>query len=379
MYDVNVDLIDSVGGTGSGEIANDLISNGRLDIGLMRPFVARDPKTKQLNTYVTVCKGDPKKPESYKTMQVNNGLQTNGTLRREEWMALDAAVMQVARQRLVGINDLISNGLVYNLGNPMGTTVLEWHDVGESQEATITMDGVTRGNADRPIFKHNFIPIPIIHVDYEINTRALAASRNMGNALDTVMAEHAARKVAEKLEDMLFTKTSYSFGTLDARSRNSIYSYVNFPDREEGTFTAWTGSTKTGAQIINDVLAMKQASINNKHYGPNWVLYIPTEYETAIDKDYDANTPGTTIRERILKISGISKIQVVDRMAAGTLLLIEMRSDNVRLINGFGLQNVEWQTEGRFITKYKVLTIQVPQLRSDQDGNCGIIHYTAVG
>jgi hypothetical protein len=26
------------------------------------------------------------------------------------------------------------------------------------------------------------------------------------------------------------------------------------------------------------------------------------------------------------------------------------------------------------LTKYKVLTIQVPQIRSDQNGKCGIVH-----
>jgi hypothetical protein len=75
-----------------------------------------------------------------------------------------------------------------------------------------------------------------------------------------------------------------------------------------------------------------------------------------------------------MKISGISAITVVDRLTANNVLLVEMRSDNVRLIEGIGLQNVEWQTEGRFITKYKVLTIRVPQIRSDQNGQCGIVH-----
>jgi len=36
------------------------------------------------------------------------------------------------------------------------------------------------------------------------------------------------------------------------------------------------------------------------------------------------------------------------------------------------IQNVQWQTEGKFITKYKVLTIQVPQIRSDAEGHCGV-------
>lgn len=377
-FEANVDLIDGLSGTFQGEVAQGLAADGRIDVGMMRPYRAKDPKTGAINTYVTICKGDPKKPTSYKTFMINQGIQTNGTLRREEWMALDAAVMAVSRERLTGIADLEANGLVYNLGNPMGTTVLEWHDVGESMEAVVTMDGVTRGQGDRPQFRHNFIPIPIIHVDYEINARALAASRNMGNSVDTISAEHAARRVAETLEDMLFTNRQYNFGTLDSRGRNSIYSYINFPDRNvnAGAFVAWTAGGKTGLQIIQDVLAMKQQSLNQRHYGPKFVLYIPSAYETRIDEDYDPVTPGTTIRERILKISGITKIQVVDRLPANNLLLVEMRSDNVRLIKGFGLQNVEWQTEGRFITKYKVLTIQVPQLRSDQNGQCGIVHWS---
>ena len=373
MFDVNVDLMN--GNSGVGEVANSLMTNGRLDIGMMRPFYDIDPEDGKLKTFVTVCTGNPKIPANYKTFPI----QTNGTLRRDEWKALDEAVMTVARERLVGINDLVSRGLVYNLGNPMGTTILEWHDVGESMEAVITMDGVTRGKGDRPVFKYNYIPIPIIHVDYEINARVLAASRNMGNPLDVTSAEHAARRVAEKLEDMLFTDVDYAYGETDSRGRNKIYSYVNFPDRNEVKLTEnWDAVGKTGAEIITDVLSMKQASIDARHYGPNWVLYIPTAYETKLDSDYDVTTPGTTIRERILKISGISAITVVDRLAANNVLLVEMRSDTVRLIEGIGLQNVEWETEGRFITKYKVLTIRVPQIRSDQDGHCGIVHLAAI-
>ena len=370
MYEVNVDLMNGSGGVGP--VAEHLMANRKLDMGMMRPFMDIDPTDGQLKTFASIfIGGNPKNPANYKTIP----LQANGTLRREEWKALDDAVMNIARERLVGINDLVSRGLVYNLGNPMGTTILEWHDVGESMEAVVTMDGVTRGKGDRPQFRHNYIPIPIIHVDYEINARVLAASRNMGNPLDVTSAEHAARRVAEKLEDMLFTDTSYAFGELDSRGRNKIYSYVNFPDRNPVTMTLnWDDSSKTGKQIVDDVLKMKQASIDARHYGPSWVLYIPTAYETVIDADYDPVTPGTTIRERILKIAGISQITVVDRLAANNVLLVEMRSDNVRLIEGVGLQNVEWETEGRFITKYKVLTIRVPQLRSDQDGKCGIVH-----
>jgi uncharacterized linocin/CFP29 family protein len=362
-----IDLI-GVNGKVQGEVAAYMAHRGRLDPGSMRPFIGGDGRA-----YVTVYKGgDPKEPTSYTSIQVNAA-----TLRRDEWKQLDDAVVKVAEERLGGVDDLISNGLVYNLGNAMGTTVLEWHDVSDAMEASLTMDGVTRGAGDRPVFQHNYLPIPIIHVDYEINARVLEASRRLGNPLDTTAAERAARKVNVKLEQMLFTDTTYSFGEKDDRSRNTIYSYINFPDKEEVELTLnWDASGKTGADIIADVLKMKQASIGAYHYGP-WMLYIPTAYETVLDEDYDSTTPGTTIRERIMKISGIKGIKVIDVLPANNILLVQMTSDVVRLVRGLPIQNVEWKTEGQFITKYKVLTIQVPQIRSDQNGKTGIVHMAA--
>ncbi len=366
--EVNVDLMGLNGGVGV--LANRLMSDGSLNLGKMRPFMAQD-KNGNWGSFVTVYRGgDPKKKESYATVQVN----TTATLRHDEWKQLDAAIMEVSRQRLGGVADLEAAGLIYNLGNGLGTTVLEWHDVSDAMEASLTMDGVTRGNNDRPVFQHNYLPIPIIHVDYEINARVLAASRNLGNPLDTTSAEMAARKILEKLENMLFTDITYGYGETDARSRNSIYSYINFPDRNLVNLSIpWNASAMTAAGILQDVLEMKQASINAYHYGP-WMLYIPTAYETVLDDDYDTQTPGTTIRERILKIAGIKGIKVIDTLPADNVLLVQMTSDTVRLVKGMGLQNVEYTTEAGMITKYKVMTIQVPQLRSDQNGKCGIVH-----
>ena len=371
MEDVRVDLM----GDGQSTIANYFGVNGRTDFGTKRPFLHRNPKTGNWGAYVSVyTSGDPTKITSYQTIPINVNA---ATLRRDEWKALDDVVMNVARERLVGIADLEANNLTYNLNNAMGTTVFEWHDVGDSMTADMTMDGVTRANGDRPTFQHNYLPIPIIHSDYEINARVLASSRGLGNPLDTYAAENAARRVAEKLEDMLFTNVTYSYGETDARSRNTIYSYVNFPDRNLVTLSlAWDNASKTGAQIIQDVVNMKQASINDYHYGP-WKIYIPTAYETVLDKDYDATTPGTTIRERILKISGVTGITVVDRLTANNVLMVEMKSDTIRLIKGLAMTNLQAETEFGFVNKYKVLTIQVPMIRSDRNSRCGIVHLAA--
>jgi len=364
---MSVDLL--MNGSGQGPVAQEVLAaGGALNVGTMKPFIGKDRRS-----YIQIFKGgDPKKPENYSVSLTNNA----ATLRRDEWKTLDETILKIAESRLGGVQDLVSRGLTYNLGNGMGTTVLEWHDVSDALTAVATMDGVTRGQNDRPVFQTNYLPLPIIHADYEINARVLASSRSLGNPLDTTMAERAARKVNLLLEQMLFTDTSYAWGDTDDRSENSIYSYINHPDRNLvtlSTYGQWNDSGTTGAEIVASVLAMKQASIAAFHYGP-WVVYYPTAYETSLDADYDATTPGTTVRERVMKIDGISALKVVDTLTVHNVVLVQMTPDVVRLVRGMGMQNVEWQSEGKFLTNYKVMTIQVPQIRSDQNGSSGLVH-----
>ncbi len=345
------------------ELYNDKF--GRLDVSAMRPYIGSDGRC-----YITVYTGgDQRDIKNYKAVPTNYA-----TLFKDEWRQLDEAVMKAAQKRLVGINDLVQNGLVYNLTNAMGTPVLMYNDIAMGGEARITMDGVNRGLGDRPEMKANYLPIPLTTFDFELDARTLEVTRRMGNPLDTTMAETGARLVAEKLEKMLFTDTSYSFGEKDDKGRNTIYSYLSHPDINLATLgTAWSSLTSNiGTTIVGQVLTMKKASIEAMHYGP-WVLYVPTAYETVLDKDYDDAYPSTTIRDRILKIAGIQDVKVIDMLPANHVLLVQMTSDVVRLVTGVPIQTVEWSTEGRFVNKYKVMTIQVPQVRSDANGKTGIV------
>ena len=176
---------------------------------------------------------------------------------------------------------------------------------------------------------------------------------------------------------MLFKSSeTFAFGEKDARNRNSIYSYTNHPDRNILALgTAWNAiSVATrGADIVAKVGAAKQVLVNKHKFGP-YMLYIPTAYETVMDEDYSPNKGNNTIRERIMQIGNISGIKVIDTLEANNVLLVQMTSDVVRLVNGFGLTNVQWNSEGGMVTNYKVMTIQVPQIRSDQSGNSGIVH-----
>jgi len=230
------------------------------------------------------------------------------------------------------------------------------------------MDAATRGQNDRPEYTINYLPLPIVHGDFQLNIRQLNASRTTGQSLDTTIAELKARKVAEKLEEMLFTATTFVYGG------GTIYSYLNHPNRNTVSLTTgnWDASAKTGAQILTNVRAMKQASIAARYYGP-WVIYIPTAYETVLDPDYVSGYT-KTIRSRILEVAGIEDIKVIDKLTANNVLMVQMTSDVVRMVTGLPVTTVEWQTEGGMIYHYKVMTIQVPQIRSDASSRSGLVH-----
>lgn len=362
----------------AGPITNALMSsavlNGKLDVGLMRPWVEMEkPDPRGLAQLAGM---EPRATGMF----VNAGGQirpvTNAILRKEEWIEYDKAVVQAAKIRYRGIADLQKRGLTYNLTNGLGTTVLEWEKMSELGAAQMNMDGVPQPNNDRLEFDMEYLPLPIIHKGFSLNIRHLAASRRGGSNLDTTQAYECAAMIADYLENMLFNGAlTYTFGG------GVIYGYRDFDHRITGSLANghWddlqpNSEGSIGEQILQDVLNMKADSIAHKHYGP-WVLYIPTGFEKMMDRDYVSGYP-KSIRQRVLEITGIEDVVVVDKMAADCVLLVQMTPDVVRLVTGLPLTTVQWQEFGGMTTHYRVMTIQVPQIRADSNGNTGIVHYT---
>jgi uncharacterized linocin/CFP29 family protein len=326
-----------------------------------KPFIAEDGKAYSL---VYNGRGDRGDINSYEQVPVENA-----SLRYDEWRRLDDAVVRVAEYQLTGIKDLREQGLVYPLGNAMGTTVLTWETMSDMGEAITSIDPIRRGLSDAPDFETKHLPIPVTYMDYQIGERFLQESRNRGNPINTISAERAARKVNEALENMLFGATAvktYGGGTIDT--------YLSFSHSNSVNLTEdWDAAGKTGAEIKDDVLAMVQESIDYKYLGP-WMIYIPTAYQTKMGEDYSVSgSSKMTIQERIESIEGIIKVKVAHLLPANTVVMVQMTPDVVELVDGLPIQNVQWDTEGGFMHYFKVLTIQVPRLKADYNGNTGIV------
>ena len=306
------------------------------------------------------------------------------SMRKGDWIELDRVVLKAARQRLRAWADLIASGNSYGGFNAMGKLTLEYETMSESGEAIVDMSGITPGRTDAPLHTLKSIPLPITHSDFWFDARRLAVSRN-GTPLDTTQAEQAARRVAEKIEKVTIgVDSGETYGTQSTgygahTGTSTVYGYTNFPQRLTKTnMTVPTGSNPEAT--VADILAMRATLRDTaKHYGP-YMVYHSADWDVYLDNDYarlGGNNANMTLRDRLRATEDIVDVRRLDYLTGTfTMIMVQMTSDVVRAINGMDLTTIQWEEKGGMQLQFKVMCIQVPQLRSDYNGNSGILHGT---
>lgn len=358
-------------GQAFGEAA-DLLTENAMDVNRLRPYIGSDGRS-----YITVNAGyDSKGKPQYRSVLTAN----KATLRKDEWVAFDNVLQKAYRERLRAYADLRAAN-TYGGFDGFATMMLENERMNDPGEALVDFDGLTEGRGAMPQFDMVGLPLPIIHFPFFISSRKLAMSRKLGTPLNTTMAEIAARRCMETVERM--TIGTLAGPTLSPRNISEysrspqVYGYTNFPDRI--TDTTVTAPTTGGwapkvlvKTILNGIEDLQDAGL----YGP-YMVYHSKAWSPYLDEDYSDAKGDNTLRDRIKKIEDVKDVRRLDFFNDGfQLLIIQMTEDVCRAVNGMEFSMVQWDTKGGAQKNFRVMGIQVPQLRSDINGNCGIWHGT---
>ncbi len=365
-------------GQGHGEVG-DTLGQCRFDPGLLRPWRGKNGRSYvTVNTGRITDEGVPVYEARLVKDMVENGLMpiANATsLRKDEWLMLDRVVIKTARARLRAWSDL-SAASSFGGFNGMSKMILEHETMSDPGHAVVDMDGLTPSGGDEPKFQLEGLPLPITHSDFHFSSRRISVSRNTGTPLDTTMAETAGRRVAETIEKTLIgTLTGMTYGTAaNYNNTPTVYGYATHPDRITKTDVTTPDGTN-GATTVDDILAMIESAANAYYYGP-FMLYHSTDWDKYLDDDYRAND-SRTLRQRIRAIDAITDVRRLDFLTSTfTFLMVQMTSDVARAVNGMDITTVMWESSGGMRVNFKVMGIQVPQIRSDFSGNTGIVHAT---
>lgn len=364
-------------GEGHGSMG-EYMARMRFDSGLMRPYF--DSKGRPTVNILYQGERQPIFVRDLPKMGINspaiNMVVNATTLRKDEWIKIDQQVMEVARQRLRAWSDLERAASLSVPG--MSKTILEHEMMNDPGEAIVDMDGMSEGRGDAPQFKLQGIPLPITHSSFHFSERKLSVSRNGGTPLDTTMAAISARRVAESVEKTLIgVQTGMTYGASSGYDQTSqIYGYLTHPTRNTKTdLTTPTGSN--GTAVLTDVLEMIEVAQGDNMYGP-YMLYHSTDYSQYLDNLFSTTEPSAgTLRNRIREIDEITDVRRLDYLPAAsnpfTLILVQMTSDVAQAVVGMPLTTIQWPEMGGLRQNFKVMTIMVPRLRTDYNGQSGIV------
>ena len=377
-----------------GEVATEVSRIG-FDDGMLRPW--RDSRGRvcvTLNTgrteqrkngaghWVTNSDGTLKNFPIYKNFTVA-GLQSRGvyvppfvnatTMTKDAWIRIDRIVITVARERLRAYAALRG---IATLGgfDGMATPILEWETANDVGEAVVDMDAMSEGRNFTQQFKLEGTPLPITHSDFWLSQRFIASSQNRGMPADTSRAEGAARRVGESIEKTTVgTQTGLTYGlSTDYGSTAAVYGFTNHPDRITST-SATTPTGSNGTAVLTNWLAMRQALYDAKFYG-DFDVFVSDGWDAFLDDEFKTNSD-RSLRERLLMIDGLRSITRLDYLTTDyQVVWVERQPRTARAINGMPIRTVQWPSQGGMRQNFKVMGIQVPNLRSDYNQNMGLLH-----
>lgn len=348
-----------VGEVAHGSVAKRLLANN-MDPLVLRPFIGEDGRS-------YVCKivnGQPK-------VLLTN---TPATLFYDEWKTFDDVILEVRTARLRFYDDIANRCGRLSIKNGMGTTVLAYQDQSDINPATMSMDGMRKGESDRPVRDLKYMPIPIFHKDFDFTLRELEVSRNPGGQpLDTTNLRLATKKVLEEVEmRALGIRDPFTYGG------GTLYGATNFPGRITKTLTLPTAPGWVPNTLVTEILNMKALAAAQFHRGP-YMLWVSSNWDEYLDADFSAAKGDRSLRERLAIIKDIVAIETADFLTGWQILMIEVGDPSVaRVIEAMPLTMLEWGEQGDMLFRFKVMTIKLTQFREDQNGNTGIVHGVAM-
>lgn len=301
------------------------------------------------------------------------GLVLNSALRKDEWEELDRAVVAASVPPLAIVSALVARGLTRTLGS-LGTMSAQYNQASEMTAATANLRGHSSVEKDLVDFNLVGVPVPVIFKEFELDARALASSRQMGEGIDVTNAAAAARVVAEKIEDMMINGDA-NINLLGG----TIYGLTTHPNRVTNTATGFGGGAwTTNTNVTGTIAGMISALQANAYYGPYGIFAAPAAFNNAA-LTFFTDGSGDSPRDRVLRMANVAFFEQSPQLAAGVVLVIDLSSDVVQvatLPGFFPITNREWTTGDGMLLSFKAMAVYTPIVKAAYGGKSGIAHAT---
>lgn len=286
-------------------------------------------------------------------------------------VAFDTAVINVGRERLQFVADLIDAGLTRPLPEFMAIPFLEQRTRGRSATARRVMNPTSRGENSLALMGAARLPIYLTMADNQIGIRELRMSQRMGIPLDTANIEDDVRAVNEAIEDAALNGATTLDGQALQVNGYNAPGLLNAPNANTKSLSLadWK-TTPNGTNIMVAITQMQAQLIADKQFGAVR-LYVPSAVGIAWQVDFKANG-NDSILARLGQIPNFT-IRTLDMMPATKIVMIRLASDVVDIIVGQQPTVIPFTSLDGFTLYNVILACMVPRFKSDSDGNSGVV------
>jgi len=349
-----------LGGQAFGSVA-DRLASVNWDTGALRPYLGEDGKP-----YVARIVGyKPDGTTVRKPFRID--VANAATLMPAGyWQKWDDAVLEASNIRMQVWDDLAAR-TPYVI--PDGYSITELRTVKASHfgKAIVSMNPIRIGERDRQQIDFDYMPIPIIHADFDNDDRDMRVFERAGLPLDTSQASEAGYNIAQQVEALVLgTGTAYAYGS------GAVYGYLNWPSRLTYTMTDPSGAGWTPNDSVKEFLDIKKLLRSKKRYGP-FIVYTAPDWDLYLEDDYSDMYGGATLKDRLMRVGGVADIRSLDTLTGFKSIWVQMDPRVARAIIALRMQVVRWEEQGGFLKCQKAMCSYLPQLRADADGNTGVV------
>lgn len=300
------------------------------------------------------------------------------TLPRDAGMQIDTEAIAAGSQRLSVVANLLSQGLKYSL--PDWIPVLDIYSEATGQAGNAKRSMHIGRRSERAVPERSGVHMPVFATwePFSFGIRELLASQRAKAPLDTTMVGEAVRNCNELFEAQAL------YGAPDITVQGSpVYGLLTEPNINLYT----NGSNETwllhdGQEILDDVLGMIQMANDNRKYGP-FTIAVGSQIGLKLQNNFSTLYPNLTIQGRLEQIDTGSgnrlKFVTGDMIPVGATIMYQATTNVVRVVYGQAPTPVSWSDPSGGSVEFLVIGCIITQVRSDQDGNSGVVVGTASG
>lgn len=297
----------------------------------------------------------------------------------DEHEARDDMALQEVQTNLTMMESVMAAGYTRNTSLAR-TEYIKQRRSDWSNKAEISMDGRAESQPDQGANERFGVPIPIVHVDYEISARQQQQSMNFGESIDDQQAEDAGRVLRETEENLFLD--GWGPTVPDSQGNNlDLYgvrdSAVSITGSASGDWTTASNIKDTIDKLLNDL----ESQTDGNDRGPDpveqgaWLWYHPNQRSDlrAADPDGDGNM---TVKTRLQQDYPYLDMQAAGELDDGELVCVVKDPRFIRVLTAQAPTNLSEEVDMGLATEYKTLASRVPFFKTTYDGVKGSLYYT---